>query len=221
MTGSRAWRWVALTGPAAAVLLAVGAALQLDGVPGAQDAPSSVISHYAAHEGRTVAVATLGAVSAVLLLVFFSHLRALARERIVAPGPGPTLMIGGAVLWAAGLLLVSVLALALATAATGDMPETARTLNVLSHSLWALLFPALAVTMVGAGLTVLRSGLVPTWTGWVAVVVGGLSALGPVGVVGLVLAPLWVLVVGFLCVRHPEDARHLGRAGGPAAASRR
>jgi hypothetical protein len=63
----------------------------------------------------------------------------------------------------------------------------------------------IAIFMIGAGLALLGSRIVPVWLGWIALVVGVVSLAGPGGFVGFFAAPVWILVVGIvLAVRRTE-----------------
>lgn len=196
MSSPRTSRALALTGPVFAVCFIV-AAFALEGsTPGEKATGQEVVEYYNAHQGRTLAQAFLGPALALLLVIFFSHLRTLARERSIAPGPGPTIMISGATLWGAGMLLGSMLSLGVASSADHGQPQIAQTLNVLNNDSWIPFIGGLAVTLVGAGITVLSAEMLPRWLGWVAVVVGVISVAGPGGFLGFFVAPLWTLVAG-------------------------
>lgn len=203
---TRTSRLLALTGPLLAVIYIVTGFVLEGNPPGEKASGQQVVQYYNDHQGQTLASAFLGPLAAVLLVLFFSHVRTLARERRIAPGPGPTIMISGAVLWAGGLLLDSMLTLGQATSADNGQEQVAQTLNVLSNDAWLPFIGGLAVTLIGAGVTVLSADLLPRWLGWVAVVVGVISILGPGGFLGYFVAPLWMLVAGILLARMPVIA---------------
>lgn len=205
MTGMRSWRWLPLAGPLYAVLAIVLIFFVAGDSPGDKASGQTVMDFYNSHQTSTVIVAFSGPLLAALLILFFADLRSVARERRISPGAGPTVMIGGAVVWASGLLLGSSMELALFAASDHDQGQVAQTLNVLSDSMWLPYIAGHAITLIGAGLTVLSSDLLPRWLGWTAAVVGTISLLGPGGFLGFFVAPLWMLVAGVLLAR-PEAA---------------
>ena len=200
---TRTSRLLALTGPLVAIIYIVIGIVLEGSPPGEKASGRQVVEYYNSHQGRTLASAFLGPLAAALLVLFFSHVRTLARERRIAPGPGPTIMICGAVLWGGGLLVGSMLTLGQASSADHGQEQVAQTLNVLNNDSWLPFIGGLAVTLIGAGVTVLSANLLPRWLGWVAVVVGVVSLLGPGGFLGFFVAPLWMLVAGIMLARAP------------------
>lgn len=201
MNGLRSPRWLALAGPLFAVVFIVAIFLLQGDTPEDQASGQEVVDFYVDNETQGLIGAFLAPLLAALVVLFFSHLRSLARERRVSTGAGPTVMISGAVIWASGLLLGAVLELALVSAADNGQGEVAQALNVLSTTLWLPFIAGIAITLIGAGLTVLGSDFLPKWLGWVAAVVGVVSLIGPGGFLGFFVGPLWMLVAGVLLAR--------------------
>ncbi|MFN2538709.1 MAG: hypothetical protein ABR549_11280, partial [Mycobacteriales bacterium] len=150
--------------------------------------------------GDVVRAHIVGRVNSVL---FASYLRTLVRERHVAPGPGPTVLLAGAVLWGSGILIGATMSLAVAAASNHGQDQVAQTLNVLSNASWLPFIAGIAVTLLGAALTVFRTGILPRWLGWVALVAGVVSLIGPGGFLGFFAGPLWLLVAGVVLAREP------------------
>ena len=198
---SRALAW---TGPAFTVVFAVGV-FGLEGdAPGEKASGESVVSYFNAHQGRSLTTVFATPLLVLLLIVFVSHLRSLTRG--LADGAGPSVLMGGAVLWGGGMLIGSTLSLSLLSAADHDKEQAAETLNVLSNCSWLPFIAGIAVTLVGAGMTVLSSGLLPRWMGWVALVVGIVSLIGPGGFLGFFVGPLWMLAAGVMLATAKEPA---------------
>jgi hypothetical protein len=201
MNNQKSGRLFALTGPLFAIVFVVVLTALENGTPGDKASGKEVLSYYQEHLGRATTSALLGPLGAALIVLFFSYLRTLARERSIAPGPGPTIMISGATLWAVGLLLGSTTTLAVATAADHDQGQIAQTFNVLSNASWIPFIAGIAVTLIGTGLTLLSAHILPRWMAWTALAVGVVSLLGPGGFFGFFLSPLWMLVAGILLAR--------------------
>jgi hypothetical protein len=200
-------RLLVLTGPLFTVLFGVAVFAMSEEGPGEGASGRAVLDYIDDHEAQLAVGAFGGPLFAALLVVFFSQLASLARQRGPAAGAGPAVMVSGAVLWAAGLLLGSNMELAALSAGDKDLEQVAQTLNVLIETNWIPFIAGIAVTLIGAGMTVLRSGLLPSWLGWVALVVGIIALAGPGGFLGFFVGPLWMLVAGImLATREQEPA---------------
>jgi hypothetical protein len=100
-----------------------------------------------------------------------------------------------------------VLSLALLSSSDHNQPQVAQAANVLSNASWIPFIGGIAVTLIGAGMTVLRTRILPVWLGWVALVAGVVSLIGPGGFLGFFVGPLWMLVAGvMLGLRSRESA---------------
>jgi len=202
-------RWWALAGPVFAVLFWVAVFTLETSTPGDKATAATVMNYFNSHKGRTLADVFLAPLLTALLIVFIAYLRARAREYegTVTSRLAPVVLVMGAAVWVSGALLGSVTSLTLVTASDHVQPEVALTVNVLANNAWIPFIAGLAVTLIGAGLTVLSTRLLPRWLGWVALVAGILSLAGPGGFIGFFLGPLWILVAGVLLfLRSGTDA---------------
>jgi hypothetical protein len=197
MNGPNSSRWLALTGPLFTVVFVIVGFGLLGSTPGEKASAQKVVDYYSSHQGRATAAALLAPLGAAILVLFGSYLRARAREA-GATGVGPTVLIGGVVLWGSGLLIGSTFGLTLVSASDHKQLQVAQTANVLSNDAWLPFVAGIAVTMLGAGMTVLSTRILPRWLGWVALVVGVVALLGPGGFAGFFIAPLWLLVAGIM-----------------------
>lgn len=214
MNDSRWRRWLIWTGPLFAVLFLVVGLVLNGSTPGDKASGAEVMKHFNSHQGRTSINAFLAPLGAALIVLFAAEIRARARER-GQRGAGPTVLVGGAVLLAASLLSGAGLSLSLVTASDHNQSQVAQTLNVLSADNWIPFIGGVAVFLIGAGMTVLSTGLVPKWLGWVALVIGVVSLAGPGGFVGFFVAPVWILVAGILLAVR-DDRVHAAPAREPA-----
>ena len=185
--------------------------------PGETASGAEVVSYFNAHRGRTLTEVFIAPALVALLILFVGELRARVRAR-GENGVGPTTMMSGAVVSAAGALLGAVVEFGAVSASQHHQEQAAQTFNVLNNDDWMPFIAGIAVFMIGAGITVIRSGLVPTWLGWVALVAGVVSLAGPGGFVGYFVTPVWMIVVGIILGSRrdanptPDDreARHEG-----------
>ncbi len=207
-------RWWALAGPAFAVLFwAVVFTLEGD-TPGEKASAAEVVDYFNGHKGRTIADVFLAPLLVALLLLSVAYLVARLRdhERGTTSRLGRAMLAMGTAVWAAGALLGSVASLTLVSSADNGQVEIAHTVNVLANSLWVPFIAGLAMTMIGAGLSVLSTSVLPHWLGWIALVVGVVSLAGPGGFLGFFAAPLWLLVTGVMLFLQPEAEVSVPRA---------
>ena len=136
--------------------------------------------------------------------------------------------------WGGGLVAVATLMIGGAFAATATLhpvqsdPDLTRALWDASLLIPAIGAPAVAVFFVGNGLSILRSGALPAWLGWLGLVTALFNAMGISAVftdhgafaadgllgffVGFLLFILWTLLASVTLVRS------LGNSGSEVAA---
>jgi hypothetical protein len=209
---------VALTGALFVVLLVVGFVVGGD-TPDGDAAGLKVISYYKDNEAQNVIGIILIGLSTVPLLLFASTFR--ERVRVALPGrsviPNFILLAGG--LTAAGLLGAGVIHLALTDLADEIRPQAAQALNALDQDSWIAFAPPVAMLVLGGSLGAIRSTLLPTWLGWVGVVLFVLQ-FTPVGFFAAVLALIWLITVSVLLyLRGDTEVSAPGQAAAVAAPS--
>jgi hypothetical protein len=198
---SRKWAW---TGIAFFVFMAVSVFFLNTDTPGEKASAQQVISYYNSHNGRSMVDIFLAPAAVTLLVIYFTYLRARVREAGVKSEIGPTAMLAGAVIWAGGGLLGSVGELLVTDASYHHQAQVAQTANVFNNVTWMPFIAGIAVTMIGAGVTILQSSLLPKWMGYVALVAGVVSLAGPGGFAGFVIGPLFVLVSAIMLTMRRE-----------------
>lgn len=202
-TQTRFWSRLGALGGVYAVLFVI--AYFLLGEPGAGTAGAAVVKYYHDHE-TTEMVGVFAVAFAVVALTFFL---ASLRRTLSGTDEGRFLVnvitVGGAV-YAAGLMMMTALTVALVDAAKNSMPGTAQTLNVLSSDMWLPVVVGLALLGLGTGVTALRSAALPKWLGWVSVAFGVLALAGPAGAIAFLVAPAWALLTGIVIMRSPRAA---------------
>ena len=196
-------RWMYLAGPLFTLLVVLLVLVQ-GSPPGEKDSVKEVVAHFTDKEARTFVSVFLSGPAVAALLVFVSRLRAGIDDRARA---ARSLAVAGGGVYGTAILVSTSVLLATNVSANNDMGDVARTLNVLSASLWIPGVIGIGVMLLGAGLAVLRTGILPRWLGWVATVVGVVSFLGPGGFAGFLVGPLWIGVAGvMLYLRKPVAA---------------
>ncbi|HET7310884.1 MAG TPA: hypothetical protein VFJ17_06120 [Mycobacteriales bacterium] len=216
-SGSRYWAW---TGIAFFALFAFSIFFLNGSTPGEKASAQTVMHYYNTHHGRTTADALLAPLIVALGAIYFTYLRARAREARATSDIGPTTMLVGAVIWAMGALVGSVIELTVSSASWHQQAQIAQTANVLSNDSWIPFIAGAATMLIGAGVTVLQSSLLPKWMGYVAIVAGVASLVGPGGFLGFIVAPLFVLTSAVMMLMRREiDVTTTAAATVPAQAT--
>jgi hypothetical protein len=194
MEATRSDRWIALLGPVFLVLMVL--VLVLGGnTPAENSSGQKLIAHYDGKAGANLAAAFLVGPAVVALLLFVGWFRLLLGRDIGAPRK---LLQYGAVVYGVALLMIAAVNLAEVGAADDKQAGAAQAMNYLNNAMWIPIVIGAGALLIGAGWAVLRSGILPGWLGWIALVVGIISLLGPGGFAGFFLGPLWVAAAGLM-----------------------
>jgi hypothetical protein len=194
MDDTRSDRWMALAGPLFLLLVVVAVVLE-GSAPSESASAKEVVDHYVDAKDKIFYSVFLAVPAAALLLIVTSRLRAAFGQ---AAGAAATLFQSGAVLYAAALTTGAAVMLGALGASDNGYAEVAQTFNVFNEDLWIPMVAGIAALLLGGGLAVLRTGVLPRWLGWVGVVVGVVSLVGPGGFLGFFVTPFWIAIAGVL-----------------------
>jgi hypothetical protein len=164
--------------------------------PDSNASAAKVISYYQAHRSDEMTANFLGGLAVVFFMFFAAALRAYLRRTAHADGL-VALGFAGGVLIAVGGALFSSFGLALSDYPGRLEPAAAHALNLLSNDSFFPLAVGVSAFMIGNGLAITRSAVLPRWLGWVAFVIGILGAT-PVGIFAFMALMVWTLVVAVL-----------------------
>jgi hypothetical protein len=182
-------------------LVALGTA---SGAPSNTASGAKVIAFYESHRTSARVSDTLWMLAFAFLVLFAGTLRSYLRQKPSASALSSVVLAGAAV-FAAGALVYFNFDYALTVVPGHLAPAAAQTLNVLALN---MAFGAMAggfVFGVAAGLAILRSGALPKWLGWAAIVIG-VIAISPGLILALALFALWAAVVAVLVWRRSPPA---------------
>lgn len=172
--------------------------------PAAKADGSLVIAFYQAHSSGQQRSDILWMLAFAFFLFFAGSLRSHLR-RLPATEGIAAVMLAGAALMGAGAISFFCFDYVLAVAPSQLAPAAAQALNVLGLT-FILPFGAGGLVFgVAGGLAILRGGQLPKWVGWLAILIGILTA-SPAGLVGLVAFLLWAAVLGILMWRRTDTA---------------
>ena len=127
---------------------------------------------------------------------------------------------GGAILGAAGFALIGQLEGAAANAAHEGHQEAVYALSQLHSYDWLTFNAAWAAVLLATGLGARRNGMLPSWLAWATIVLGA-TQLTPIGFLGSLFIPPWLIVVGIWlfwkskAAVPTETSRRVGRRRGP------
>jgi hypothetical protein len=195
MPTNREWL-VPLTGVGFIVLGIVS--FIVGGEPKSADDPlREIVSYYVDNKNSVEAGAFIGVAATVLLVFFGAYLRRFLRA---AAGEGEMLSIVsfvGIAIVAVGFAIDTTILIALSESADDINPVAVQSLQALWDNDFVPLALGVLLFLWGTGLSVIRSGVLPKWLGWVMIVLG-VVGLTPIGFVSAIGAAILVLALSIL-----------------------
>lgn len=168
------------------------------GEPKSADEPvGEIVNFYVDNKDSVEAGAFIGVAATVLLVFFGAYLR-----RFLRAGAGEGEMLSlisfvGIAIVAVGFAIDTTILIALSEAADDINPIAVQSLQALWDNDFVPLVLGVLLFLWGTGLSVIRSGVLPKWLGWVMLVLGVLG-LTPIGFVSAIGAAILVLVLSIL-----------------------
>ena len=185
-----------LTGIVAVLLLA--AAFLVGGETPSFDAKTSEIFDYYGEQTKQVIVSILALYGAILLVFFGASLRSALRR---AETLSLLALVGGA-LMGVGWTLFAGINFTLTDLVNSDNvsridPGALQTLNALNSDFFFPVVLGTTVWLFSVALAILRSGGLPRWLGWSALIIAIVS-ITPVGFFAIPLTGLWIIVASVI-----------------------
>ena len=209
------YRWMApLLGVLFIVLVFVGFAVGGE-PPDTDEGADEVVQFYLDNEGSVVAGALIQGLAAVVFLFFAGVLRTVLREGPGARGTLAAISFAGAIIFATGIAIDGTISFALAEEADteGFDPVAMHALMGLWNNDWLPFAVGIITFMIATGLAIIRTGVLPRWLGWAAIVIA-VVAFTPIGFVSFFGAGLFVLVISvMLALRERAATPAAPRAG--------
>jgi hypothetical protein len=211
MNGRNSREWlVPLTGIVFFVLLVIS--FIVAGEPkDATHPPQEIANWYLDNKDSAEIGAFIGTVAGAVLIFFAAYLRKVLSAAEGEPSMLPMLALIGLSIVAVGGAIDNMLVFATAERAD-DIPATSvQTIQAIWDNDFLPLFLGVLVFNWAVGISVLRSGALPKWMGWAAIVFGVISLAGPIGFFGALGAALWILVASILLslqARRPVAPAH-------------
>ena len=195
MQRSKEWL-VPLTGVGFIVLGIVS--FIVGGEPKSADDPvREIVAYYVDNKDSVQAGAFIGVAATVLLVFFGAYLRRFLRA---AAGDGEMLSIVsfiGIAIVAVGFAIDTTILIALSEAADDINPIAVQSLQALWDNDFVPIMLGVLLFLWATGLSVIRTGVLPKWLGWVMVVLG-VVGVTPIGFASVIGAAVLVLVLSIL-----------------------
>jgi hypothetical protein len=163
----------------------------------ADDPVREIVAFYVDNKNSVQAGAFIGVAATVLLVFFGAYLRRLLRA---AAGDGEMLSLVafiGIAIVAVGFAIDTTILIALSEAADDINPVAVQSLQALWDNDFVPIMLGVLLFLWGTGLSVIRTGVLPKWLGWVMVVLG-VVGVTPIGFVSVIGAAILVLVLSIL-----------------------
>ena len=178
--------------------------------PDVEDPVQEIVDHYVDDKDSIIAGAFISGLAAVVLVFFANHLRNVMR----ASATSATILVGaGIVAVAAGI--DATISMSIAEAAEDVDPTAVQALQALWDNDFIPFAIGLVVFVLSLGLSILQTGVLPKWLGWVALAIG-LIGVTPIGFFAFPLTGLLILVVSvMLALRARRPAAAGGAPMGP------
>jgi hypothetical protein len=204
---SGSWaRYAPLSGVLAVALLVVATIVTGFDSVDSNDSTKKVIDFWTDNDGQQIAGAFIGALAAVPLLWFLGSLRSALRRAEGDTGRLSAIAYAGGIVLVAFAVVDSSLQFAVAESVGDVPPGVTQTLSVLYNDFF-LGFPVgLGTLLLASSLAILRTGVLPAWLGWVALVLGIVS-LTPIGFFAFFVVLAWIAVVSVLLFRQQAPTR--------------
>lgn len=197
MNGRRNQWLLPLTGVGFVVLGIISFIIQ--GEPKQADEPvNEIVDFYLDNKDSIIAGQVVGAISGLLLIVFGAYLASVLRSAGEGTWVLPLLPLLGFVIMDVGFAIDGTILIALAEAADDIEPTSVQTLQALWDNDFLPIALGAMVFLFSFGIAVVRSGALPRWLGWVAILLGIVALIPPIGFVAFVGMAVLILIVSIL-----------------------
>ena len=208
MTEKRPPRWLVLGGIVYVVLGVLGTVVA-GTTPDFLDDPAKVAAFYKEESDAVLASNSLYLLAGFFVLWFVAGLRTgleradgagspLAATALIGGTAGAALMIGGAAISAVGGLRAD---------EQGSIdPQFAAAVYDVSSVLFGLAAPmAWAAAVLATAVVALRSSALPSWLGWVSILMGIALLIPPINFISIIVMGLWVIAVAIVLYLRSGD----------------
>ena len=165
--------------------------------PEADSDVQEIVDHYVDNDTAIWIGAGIFMASAVSLLLFASYLRKRFTEATAEQSILPGLVLVGASILAVGGAIDTTITIALAEAAEDIDPIAVQALQALWDNDFVPIALGVLVFILAAGVSTLKTGVLPKWLGWIAIVLA-ILAFTPIGYVTAIGGAIWIVIASIL-----------------------
>jgi hypothetical protein len=173
--------------------------------PDGDDSLREITQFYRDNDAEQVWAGVMLAWSAGFFLVFLSAFWKALREAEGVRRGASTLALAGGIVFAVGLTIFASTSFLLGEFGDDLTPVALQALNAMSSGNFFTAIVGLFGFLLGSGAAVVRTGVLPKWLGWVAIVMAPI-AVTPIGFFVVLASGIWILVVSVLLALRPEAA---------------
>jgi hypothetical protein len=164
--------------------LGIAAAAFERGAPPANAAAQESLAFFSAYRSELRMQSLLFVLSAGAYLWWFGSLRSFLLRAESETGRISTLAFGAGVIWAGLQMMLQSVQVTLAMGANSDMtPALAGMLGDLTYALSIIAYVPMTVMLAAVAVVSLRTGVFPSWLGWLSILVAAANLVMSLGIV--------------------------------------
>jgi hypothetical protein len=199
MSNDRLSRLLGPLGLGSVVAFVIGFVILGSGnTPGKNASAADVVSYYTAHGTRETWSLYIISAGVVLAAFFIGGLRTVLRKANESHSWLADTAFAGGILFIGGFATAGFLQWSLISAAHNGQAQLAGNLNFLSQTVMLPAQAGLVVLAAAAGMAIILRSTIPVWLGYVALAIGVVSAIGPLGFIAILATPVWMTLFGFV-----------------------
>jgi hypothetical protein len=171
----------------------------------AEEPVEEIVGFYVDNKDEVQIGAMLGVLGGLLLMTFGAYLRSVLRGAVGDESVLPTLAFSGTLIVAVALALDGTISFALAESADNIDPSAVQGLQALWDSDFIPFILGVTAFLLGTGMAILRSDVLPRWLGGVMILALVLG-FTPIGWVAAIAAALSILVLSVMLTMRARSA---------------
>ena len=181
----------------ASVLLIVASFIVVGESPDLDAPAREVVSYYTDNDSSLQFGAALLALGAFFFMLFATTVASLLRRDPARGAVAANFSFAGGIVFAVGATIFAGLAFTGGDAVDDVGPATLQTLHVLEMDMFFTVAVGTGAFLLGSGVGALKSGVLPSWLAWAAIVIG-VIAITPLGFFGFLALGIWTLIVSVM-----------------------
>jgi hypothetical protein len=187
-------------------VLAIFASFIIVGETPDTDAPvNEVVSYFTKHDSDAQFAGAILALGSLMFLIFATTVAGVLRKAQGGTGGASAIAYGGGILFAAGAAIFAGLTFALGDVAGDIDPTAVQALHVLNEDLFFPVAVGCEAFLIGAAAAILKTGALPKWLGWLALI-GVVVGVTPIGFFSLAVLGIFTLVSSVMLSMRADTA---------------